>query len=76
MKGSSKRLVFQGVHMLFDANAFRPRMGRRSADEHPPLKVFIGKNLDRRALTEEGFKSCLAWDCAATDTPPAPPGVC
>jgi G3E family GTPase len=55
VKGAANRLVFQGVHMLFDAKLDRlwgndPRMN---------TLVFIGKNLDRSALTE-GFNACLA----------------
>jgi G3E family GTPase len=55
VKGSVRRLVFQGVHMLFDA-----RFDREWGSE-PRLNtlVFIGKNLDRAALTE-GFRSSLA----------------
>ncbi len=55
VKGSNKRLVFQGVHMLFDAT-FDQEWG--SAPRQNTL-VFIGKNLDRAALTEK-FKACLA----------------
>jgi len=55
VKGTKKRLVFQGVHMLFDGK-FDREWG--TEDRHNTL-VFIGKNLDRTALTE-GFKSCLA----------------
>lgn len=55
VKGSDKRLVFQGVHMLFDAKFDRPW----SNDARTNTLVFIGKNLDRAALNE-GFKSCLA----------------
>ena len=54
VKGTPKRLVFQGVHMLFDAK-FEGEWG------NSPRKntlVFIGKDLDRTALTE-GFRSCL-----------------
>ncbi|HXQ81868.1 MAG TPA: GTP-binding protein [Opitutaceae bacterium] len=55
VKGSTKRLVFQGIHMLFDAKFDRdwgpgPRIN---------TLVFIGKNLNRSALTE-AFKACLA----------------
>ncbi|MES2691912.1 MAG: GTP-binding protein [Verrucomicrobiota bacterium] len=55
VKGSSKRLVFQGVHMLFDAKF------DQEWDKAPRQNtlVFIGKNLDRAELTEK-FKSCLA----------------
>ena len=55
VKGSNKRLVFQGVHMLFDA-----KFDREWAKTEPRTNtlVFIGKNLDRPALTE-AFKACL-----------------
>ena len=56
VKGTKKRLVFQGVHMLFDAKfdrEWKPEENRTNT------LVFIGKNLDRAALTE-GFKACLA----------------
>jgi G3E family GTPase len=55
IKGSPNRLVFQGVHMLFDAKFDKPWAG---APRENTL-VFIGKNLDRAALTE-AFKACLA----------------
>jgi G3E family GTPase len=55
VKGSPKRLVFQGVHMLFDAKFDRewgtvPRTN---------TLVFIGKDLDRTALNA-GFNACMA----------------
>ncbi len=56
VKGSNKRLVFQGVHMLFDAKFDREWA---AAEPRQNTLVFIGKNLDRPALTE-AFKSCLA----------------
>ena len=55
VKGSDKRLVFQGVHMLFDAKFDRPW----GADPRANTLVFIGKKLDRAALTA-AFRSCLA----------------
>ncbi|MGA3006826.1 MAG: GTP-binding protein [Opitutaceae bacterium] len=55
VRGSDKRLVFQGVHMLFDAKFDRPW----STGPRANTLVFIGKNLDRAALTD-GFKACLA----------------
>ncbi len=55
VKGANKRLVFQGVHMLFDAKFDR----EWGSDPRQNTLVFIGKNLDRAALTE-AFKSCLA----------------
>ncbi|MFT3870915.1 MAG: GTP-binding protein [Nibricoccus sp.] len=54
VKGSNKRLVFQGVHMLFDAKFDREWNGAARTN----TLVFIGKNLDRSALTE-GFKACM-----------------
>jgi G3E family GTPase len=54
VKGTNKRLVFQGVHMLFDAKFDR----EWGADARQNTLVFIGKNLDRTALTE-AFKACL-----------------
>jgi G3E family GTPase len=56
VKGTNKRLVFQGVHMLFDAKF--DREWQRDENRTNTL-VFIGKNLDRAALTE-GFKACFA----------------
>jgi G3E family GTPase len=54
VKGSAKRLVFQGVHMLFDAKFDR----EWGSDPRLNTLVFIGKNLDRAALTG-AFKACL-----------------
>ncbi len=56
VKGTKKRLVFQGVHMLFDAKFDREWL---PTENRSNTLVFIGKNLDRAALTE-GFKACLA----------------
>ncbi len=56
VKGSPNRVVFQGVHMLFDARADRPwKPGESRANQ----LVFIGRNLDRASLVA-GFRSCLA----------------
>jgi G3E family GTPase len=55
VRGTDKRLVFQGVHMLFDAKFDRPW----GADPRVNTLVFIGKNLDRAELTA-AFRSCLA----------------
>jgi G3E family GTPase len=55
LRGSPNRFVFQGVHMLFDG-----REGRAWGDERRASDlVFIGRGLDRRALTQ-GFRQCLA----------------
>ncbi len=56
VKGSNKRLVFQGVHMLFDAKFDREW---KSDEPRANSLVFIGKNLDRAKLTE-AFNACLA----------------
>jgi G3E family GTPase len=56
VKGTKKRLVFQGVHMLFDAKFDREW---KDGENRTNTLVFIGKHLDRAALTE-GFKACLA----------------
>ncbi len=56
VKGTKKRLVFQGVHMLFDAKFDREW---KDGENRTNTLIFIGKNLDRAALTE-GFKACLA----------------
>ncbi|MBM4068075.1 MAG: GTP-binding protein [Planctomycetes bacterium] len=54
IKGDANRFVFQGVYMLFDG---QPDRGVRAARTNK--LIFIGRNLDRVALTE-GFRSCLA----------------
>jgi G3E family GTPase len=56
MSGSDNRYVFQGVHMLFDGKEDRAW----GPSETPASDmVFIGKSLDREALTR-GFERCLA----------------
>jgi len=55
IRGSDKRLVFQGVHMLFDGRFDRPW----GDDPRQNSFVFIGRNLDRDRLVAE-FKACLA----------------
>jgi G3E family GTPase len=55
IKGEPNRFVFQGVHMLFDGKLDKPWGTTPRANK----LVFIGRNLDRDALTA-GFKSCLA----------------
>ncbi len=56
VKGSPRRLVFQGVHMLFDAKMDREW---KAGETRTNTLVFIGKNLDRAALNES-FNKCLA----------------
>jgi G3E family GTPase len=55
VKGRDVRFVFQGVHMLMEGRPDRP-WGQEP--RHNTL-VFIGRNLDRKALNE-GFRACLA----------------
>ncbi len=52
----NERIVFQGVHMLFDAKP--DRKWKKNEIKRNQL-VFIGKNLDRKFLND-GFKNCLA----------------
>ena len=54
VKGKREQLVFQGVHMLFDAEDGQLWRGKRQS-----RMVFIGKNLDRAELNA-GFRRCLA----------------
>jgi G3E family GTPase len=53
--GAENRFVFQAVHMLFDNDEDKPWGSAKRASD----LVFIGRNLDRAALTE-GFRRCLA----------------
>jgi G3E family GTPase len=54
------RYVFQGVHMLLTMGSSAEGMGRPWApDEKRTNKlIFIGRNLDRKALTES-FEACI-----------------
>jgi G3E family GTPase len=54
VKNDDKRWVFQGVHMLVTGQIDRPW----GDDERRNLLIFIGRNLDRKALTD-GFRACL-----------------
>ena len=62
VKGSSKRLVFQGIHMLFDAKFDR----EWGTDPRMNTLVFIGRNLDRSALNEgfQGVPNGLSGLCS------------
>ena len=53
---SAKRIVFQGVHMLFDSVADR---AWGPDEKRQTQMIFIGRNLDREALTV-GFRACIA----------------
>ncbi len=54
VRGTDKRLVFQGVHMMFDAKFDQPW----GAAPRTNIFVFIGRNLEREEFVE-GFRSCL-----------------
>jgi G3E family GTPase len=53
--GEQRRVVFQGMHMIFDANADR---FWEEGEEQKNRLVFIGRNLNREQLVQ-GFSSCL-----------------
>ena len=53
---SAKRVVFQGVHMLFDSITDR---AWEAGEKRRTQIVFIGRNLDREELTT-GFLACVA----------------
>jgi G3E family GTPase len=55
VKGNPERVIFQGVHMILNVAAGGPWNGRKPKNS----LVFIGRNLDREALTD-GFESCQA----------------
>jgi len=56
LAGSTERFVFQGVHMLFDG---QPGRLWGEGEERQNQLIFIGRNLDRQALTD-GLTACLA----------------
>ncbi|MCU0271090.1 MAG: GTP-binding protein [Acidimicrobiales bacterium] len=56
LTGDDQRYVFQGVHMLFDAQPDQPW---KPGEARTNRLVFIGRNLDRDALTAS-FTACLA----------------
>jgi len=56
VRGSEKRIVFQGVHMIFGATPDRPWA---PGEPRRNTLVFIGRNLDRAQLVAD-FEACLA----------------
>ncbi len=54
-KGVEDRVVFQGVHAIFDGQTDRPW----GDDQRFNKVVFIGRNLDKDEL-ESGLKACIA----------------
>ena len=55
IQGSPNRYIFQGVHMLMDAQANRPW---KAGEPRRSQLVFIGRNLDRAELTS-AFHACI-----------------
>ena len=55
VRGNPNRTVFQGVHMLLDAQDGGPWGSRTRKNS----LVFIGRNLDREELNSS-FRKCLA----------------
>lgn len=55
VRGNANRVIFQGVHMLLDAQDGGPWGGRSRKNS----LVFIGRNLDREELNSS-FRACLA----------------
>ena len=60
VEGSEDRFVFQGVHMLLTFGTSGEGIGRPWGEGERRVNrlVFIGRNLDRKALNES-FKECL-----------------
>ena len=56
VKGESRRLVFQAVHMILEGDLQREW---RDGDDRYSRMVFIGRNLDEAAL-KAGFEACAA----------------
>lgn len=56
IRGKADRYVFQAIHMLFSSSSQR---AWAAGEERRCRMIFIGKNLDRKELTE-GFLSCMA----------------
>ena len=53
--GEADKFVFQGVHMVFEG---RPSRAWAEGEERVNKLIFIGRNLDKQALTE-GFNAVL-----------------
>jgi G3E family GTPase len=56
LKGESRRLVFQAVHMMLEGDLQRPW---RDDERRWSRAVFIGRNLDEAEL-RRGFEACAA----------------
>ena len=56
LRGQAKRVVFQGVQMIFEA---KPDRFWNPGEKKVSQLVFIGKELDEKAL-RAGFEQCLS----------------
>jgi G3E family GTPase len=56
VKAEPKKVVFQGVHMIFTAE---PTVPWSADEERASRMVFIGKDLDK-GLLEAGFRACVS----------------
>lgn len=56
VQGEARRVVFQGVHMMFDG---RPDRAWQDGEDRSNILVFIGRNLPEQEL-RAGLRSCRA----------------
>lgn len=56
VRGEARRVVFQGVHMMFDGRPDRPW---QDGEDRSATLVFIGRNLPEREL-RDGLSACKA----------------
>jgi G3E family GTPase len=56
VQGEARRVVFQGVHMMFDGRPDRPW---QDSDDRTNILVFIGRNLPEQEL-RDGLRACRA----------------
>ena len=56
VQGEARRVVFQGVHMMFDGRPDRPW---QDGEDRAAILVFIGRNLPEQEL-RDGLRACLA----------------
>ncbi|CAD7924841.1 unnamed protein product [Amoebophrya sp. A120] len=59
VKGFHEKFVFQGVHMLLDANFLTSSTWREPEKERVSKMVLIGKNLPPRELLMKGLRDCV-----------------
>ena len=70
--GSDDKYAFHGVHMMLQFSSSAEGLGRpwQPGERRVNRVVFIGKDLDRQALTD-GFRSCMVEGGAEGGAPPA-----